>query len=493
MRALARTFTGGVRAFVSRTARALARFLDTPAVAAAEPAPFSMTFPARTRPQGGAATHMGPLEPESEEHNAETAGAKWYGSPTEIGIAQKMVRDAHVRKSLEYIRAPIAAATWDFQAPEKTALAAEIADFCRYNFFALNDWRRVVRDGFLYLRDGFSLLELVEAVSLIPSTRFPMHPGRGVGLVLRGFEHRPAWSITGWKQSAASPAQLEHVQQYVSGGGAEVAGYRTIDAARLLRFTWEQEGAYFPGNAPLRSGYGPWKTKLVYLVVEAIKHERQGVGTPAMKLPPDAGDLEVDAAEQILSEMRAHHKGYVIEPDGFAFRWENGGDTTNIGEAIERCNRDIAYNVGFGHMLLGISGNKGSFALASTQDGQAQIGIEDHAAFFCGCVNHGLDGWSPVRRLVEANYGVGAPVPRLVARNLPTRDWSKYLAQLPALVNARLLTGDDTLEGFLREAMTLPARDWTTTREMPAPPRTPPGAPTPDAEDEDTASWKDAA
>ena len=164
MRALARTFTGGVRAFVSRTARALARFLDTPAVAAAEPAPFSMTFPARTRPQGGAATHMGPLEPESEEHNAETAGAKWYGSPTEIGIAQKMVRDAHVRKSLEYIRAPIAAATWDFQAPEKTALAAEIADFCRYNFFALNDWRRVVRDGFLYLRDGFSLLELVEAV-----------------------------------------------------------------------------------------------------------------------------------------------------------------------------------------------------------------------------------------------------------------------------------------------------------------------------------------
>ena len=93
MRALARTFTGGVRAFVSRTARALARFLDTPAVAAAEPAPFSMTFPARTRPQGGAATHMGPLEPESEEHNAETAGAKWYGSPTEIGIAQKMVEE----------------------------------------------------------------------------------------------------------------------------------------------------------------------------------------------------------------------------------------------------------------------------------------------------------------------------------------------------------------------------------------------------------------
>lgn len=447
---------------------------------------------ARTRPRGGSGTQVAGGIPDDMDQNAELRGDNWYGSPQRLGIAQKMVRDAHVRRSLEYIRAPIIAARWDFQAPEKTPLALEIADWCRYNFFERINWRRCVRDGFLYLRDGFSIVEFVEDVAPIPSSRFKQHPGGGVGVVLRSAHHRPAWSIVRWHQQANAPDQLASVEQYVQSGDVELGGYRPIESSAFLRWSWEQEGAYFPGLAPLRSAYGPWKTKLVYLVVEAIHHERQGAGVPAMSLPADAGDTEVDAAEQILAEMRSHHKGYVLEPDGFKFRWENGGETTNIGEAIERCNRDIAYNVGFGHMLLGLTGGRGSFALASTQDGQAQIGIEDHAAFWTSTFNHGSDGWSPVRRAVELNYGAGAPVPMLVARNLPIRDWSKYLSLLPSLVSAKLLTPDQTLEGYLREAITLPGEDPATAREYSSalielPQRQPQN------EDADTASWREAA
>ena len=60
---------------------------------------------------------------------------------------------------------------------------------------------------------------------------------------------------------------------------AEPYGEHYIDASRLLRFTWDQEGANFTGLAPLRSAYGPWKTKLTEQDVRGV-WLGFGVGAP---------------------------------------------------------------------------------------------------------------------------------------------------------------------------------------------------------------------
>jgi hypothetical protein len=269
-----------------------------------------------------------------------------------------------------------------------------------------------------------------------------------------------------WHQSKQNPQQIEAITQFIIGSDGEKAGFRRVEADRLIRFTENQDGANFEGLATLRSAYGPWKIKIALQVIESIKHERQGIGTPTIRLPEGAIDEDIDTAQTILSEMRAHQKGYLILPHGYEFTWEatSQGDGTAISEAIERCNRDIAVNVGAGFMLLGLTGKTGSFALATSQQGQFEIGLEGDARFISDTFNSGADGWSPIERIVRMNYGEGVAVPKMAAQNMPTRDWSKILPVVHNLSMSGVLTADDVTESFVRKVLRMPQRDPETAR-----------------------------
>ena len=207
--------------------------------------------------------------------------------------------------------------------------------------------------------------------------------------------------------------------------------------------------------------------KLAFQIIESIRHEKCGVGVPTIRLPDGAVDEDIDAAQSILAELRAHSKGYLILPSGYDFTWEtiSSGDGTAINESIERCNRDIAVNVGAGFMLLGLTGKTGSFALATSQQGQFEIGLEGDARFIADVFNSGADGWSPIERIVRMNYGSDVRLPRMVVHQLPTRDWSKILPVVHNLTMSGVLTADDVTEGFVRQVLRMPPRDPTTARQ----------------------------
>jgi hypothetical protein len=423
----------------------------------------------RSRVVSGAGTRIVNGAIQSLDQNADLQGRKWYGSPYQLGVSGRMMRDGHVRQSISYRTAPLCNATWRFRPASKEPIDREAADFANWAFLERLPWehltRRIVASFHV---NGFSLNEMTDDWSVVPSGRFPLHPGGGRGIVPTGVHEIPAWSVNRWAQSRECPTSIAGIEQFIQGSDGERAGYRFIPAERILRWTLDQEGANFEGLPLLRSAYAAYKMKIAFLTIAAIKHERRGVGTPVAIQGENASDAEIDAAEEALAEMRANARGHLVLPNGWTFKWEGGSqsDETNIEIAIDMCNRDFAVNASAGFMMLGMntSSSGGSYALGATQQGQYHLAVAGDARFYTAGWNLGFDGWSPVERIIRLNYGDKAGMPILEARNLPTSNWSERIPLLINAANVGLITPDAHTEDELREALEFDPHDPETAR-----------------------------
>lgn len=421
----------------------------------------SRSFELRKLPIGGAGTQITGGQIRDLELSPEVRGNLWYGTPSKLGIGRQMMRDAHVRSAVAMIADPIRTADWGVLPAGDDPVDLEVADFVRYCTFERADvpFDSLCESTLGYLVDGFSVQEVTEAVAPISKKRFPLHPGNGQAFVYSGVFERQANTIEKFSQQKARPNRLASVWQRLSGGDVEGGDLVEIPSDRLLRLTWEQRGASFTGMAPLRSAYGPWKIKQLLTVIDAIRHERQGMGTPAVKCPQGASTEQRKEAEEIAYSISANERGYVTLPFGYELVWISGGQSTGMDAAIERCNRDIAFNMGSGFQLLGLQNNApGSHALASTQAGRLDLRIEVHAMVVQTMLNKGFDGWSWVERLVRNNYGADVDLPTILPRNLPTKNWAALMPVIQGLVGSKILTADDALEDFVRTVLRLPRR-----------------------------------
>lgn len=433
--------------------------VSTPVVAQAGATQTVVEYVERSRPRGGAGTRISAGLLEDLDHNAEVRGSKWYGEPGKLGVAGKMLRDPHVRVSVNYVLNPVCSAKWRFMPTSKAAGDRRVADACTWAFFENLPWAQYARRiGISYFANGFALEEITDDIRQVPA-RLGMPGNRG--LVPTGFHQRPAWTVHRWYQSEDNPAQIAGIQQWLSGSDTEDPGFVDVPASRLLRFTWDQEGADFEGLAPLRSAYPPWRIKMILQTIDAIAHERFGVGTPVGTAGPDASDEDLDALELALAELRSMEKGSLIIPEGWEVEWLTGQAGTNLHQAILRQNQDIAINLGAGHMMLGQVG-PGSYALAGSQEGQLHREVDSHARFIASVLHRGSDGWSPVERFVRANFGEDVEVPCPRALYLPTRNWDAIAKTYSVLVQTRAVRADGAKESALLEAMDLPPFDEET-------------------------------
>lgn len=440
--------------------------------------PFQVVTPSdgtpRPRFNGGAGLSIyGGQVDDWLDNNSKTRGRAWYGEQGAPGWGHQMLNDPHVRRARDALVDPVVGATWDFEPASDDPLAREIADFCRFAFFECMAWESFLGLAMrAYVRDGFSIFEVTDANRPVPQDRFSAHQGAGQGVVPTGFHYRPAYSLEEWLQGRRNPTQLAGVRQYLPGSDKEQAGLRTIRSGRFVRFTWEQEGANFPGFPILRSAWGPWFAKRLLMRIEVMSHEKNHLALPFVTLPDgtdgNTADEEIDKLATSISKFRAHENGYYILPGGYGVDFKSGGANTPIQTTIDRLNFDIAHNVSAAFMLLGAK-TTGSYNVATTQQGQFDIGLNKHAAFVANVLNNGADGWSPVERIVSLNYGDNAPRPRLIARNMPTVDWMKVLPELTSAVEADIIQRDQPLADFYRRVTQAPAADPTTRRKAPAP------------------------
>lgn len=414
------------------------------------------------------------------EDSADAKRDAWVGSATSRGTAAKMAADGIVRRCHGSIEIPIRRALIDVDAVSDSPLHEEHADFIKWALLERcafwDDWsRRALRK----LRDGVSYFEVTDDVVDLPLDRFPNHPGKTTGVAFTGFHDRPAYSIKRTFARADNDAQLERLEQWVFLGDGKL-GVMPISGDRILRLTHEQEGGDFWGRPLWRSAMAGWKVKRTLLVLLAIKHERGAVPIPTLELPANPLPDDVRLAEEMLALLNSRERGFVTLPNGFKMTWSDFGEGTNIEDALAFCDRQIAFPFGAGFLLQGSAGGAaGNFAVSYTLEGQHELIVETEANTLCDALTHGCDGWSPVRRLMDLNYGPQHPTPVVVVRNLPTTDWTAAVPAVERLLTVDGMRSDKKLRAFFRRVLRLPreaadAERTTTTAPVGRPPM--PGA-----------------
>jgi hypothetical protein len=434
---------------------------QTPSAAIPAPAAATKAAEGATRKGviSGAGTRITYGAIESLDPNTSVRGVKWTGGPGVEGIGRKMLREQQVRQMVEYVIAPLQAATWAFSPPKyvaKDPLHREVADFATWAFIENLPWDALLRRHVTsYAVDGFALSEMTDDRVKLPAGRFKMHRGGGYGVAPTGVHEIVARTVRKWNQDKGDPTRLASVEQYIQGSDAEVVSFPVIPADRLLRWTYDQTGANFAGFSILRSAYPYWMMKSAFLTLWAIKHERLAVPTPVATAPQDAAEEDEVAVEKALKEMRSNERGYIVFKNGWTFEWKGatGSDASNLELAIEICDTQIANNVSAGFMRLGLTGKSGSYALGATQQGQYHLSEVGHAKFYGAGWMHAPDGWSPIERIIRLNYGNDVALPILRARNLPTSNWIDRAPILINAINVGAVTRDAAVESALREAL----------------------------------------
>ena len=214
-----------------------------------------------------------------QEFNAEWTDIKQFEN------ADKMRRtDAQVNASLLSIELPIRSATFTVEPASDDNKDLEIAEFVEDNLFHNKNfsWNFFIRHVLYHLQFGCYLFEQV----------YQLEDGK---YWLKSFSPRIPKTIQKWHQNP--DGSLKEVEQLAirPGGGY---GIFHIPNEYLVVFTHDQEGHNWKGTSILRAAYRNWKIKDMLLRVDAMRHERHGLGVPVITLPAGVKSEDKTAAEE---------------------------------------------------------------------------------------------------------------------------------------------------------------------------------------------------
>ena len=224
----------------------------------------------------------------------------------------------------------------------------------------------------------------------------------------------------------------------------------TIDIGRLLVFVHEKEGANWFGRSLLRSAYQPWLLKDRLLRVDAIRHERNGMGVPIVELPERPTPDQIEQGDQLAQQYRTGMASGGAIPAGMKLTLKGvEGATSDVLASIRYHDEAMARLMLQMFMGLGGDTEHGSKALGETfikLTAQAQDAMAD---WYCDTMNeYMLWDWT------EWNYGPDEQPPKLIYKRKDNPELSAQ--QLAQLVAQGVLSVDEELEMFLREYYGLP-------------------------------------
>ena len=421
--------------------------------------------PRRTRSGSGGTTIFGG-KIRYEEFNTSLENEKGLGQYARQGVYDKMRRtSSQIQRALWLLKLPILAADPEVEGGAEEEHGKLVA----YNLFELIAWHSRFREALTMFEFGVSCFEALSDIVEVPLDRFPGlrrgkagRPAAGStvpALLFTDFEPRPAKTIWQWKARREKPTQVAELVQWAGPtDGAMSPTMPRIPGDALLRFTWEQEAGNFQGCSILRPLYMPWLMHDELEVIDGIRHERQNCGIPVITLPESASDEAIDKAEDILLSLASHEKAYIVLEAGWSFTWDTSGEGagTDISGRLDQLKRDIADGVLAGFMALG-NGDTGSYALAETQADRHLDLITVGAKHALHVLNEGVDGWSPVKRIVDWNYGPQSSYPKVCLKNLRSKDdWAQTLPLLVSFLGSKAVRPTYALATEIVRRLNLP-------------------------------------
>lgn len=243
-------------------------------------------------------------------------------------------------------------------------------------------------------------------------------------------------------------------------------GTFTIPIEKALLFRTKSRKNNPEGRSILRNAYRPWYFKRRIQEIEGIGIERDLAGFPVLKAPEgmniwDEDDPDMVAIrsgmEAIVKNVRRDSTEGLALPYGWEFSLVSTGgrrqfDTNAI---IERYDTRMAMTVLADFIFLGHQ-SVGSFALSDNKTELFAMAIGAYLDIICETFNN-----QAIPRLINLNgehFSKITDYPELTHGDIEDEDIEKLAAFIKDMTGVGVLTPDNQLEDYVREAAHLPER-----------------------------------
>lgn len=360
-----------------------------------------------------------------------------------IKIYDEMRRsDGMIRATMLAVTLPLRQAIWRIEPASDDAKDLEIAEFVSNNLFGGMSitWADFLRQALLHLWFGFMIFEQV----------YKIENGK---VLLKKLAPRLPKTLYRW--NVEEDMGLKSITQFVQKGQAFV--HIEIPIEKLLIFTNEQEGANYEGISLLRSAYKHWYIKNQLYKIDAIKHDRWGVGIPVIGMPENMTEAKNPAAwteaKSMGEGLRANERSYIIEPFGYTVRLLQMGSKTgtDVMPSVQHHNEQIAVNILAQFLTLGTT-KSGSRALGDSFKNLFLMSLQAVAEYMENTANR-----YSINPLVDYNFTTDR-YPKLKASNIKEPDFTSMAEAVNKLMKVGALTTDEEMEAHIREVGKLPAK-----------------------------------
>lgn len=241
------------------------------------------------------------------------------------------------------------------------------------------------------------------------------------------------------------------------------SGGRDLPVDRIVWYSWDQEGANWWGRSWFRSCYRNWLIKDRLIRVDAVKHERNGMGVPVGIGAQGYTDDELKALARLAQSFRAGENAGGAIPFGTDLKILGvTGEIPDTILSIRFHNEEMSRS--WLSMLIDLGQTKyGSRALGEEFGQRLDLGQDAVAQWFRDIfIEHVIeDYW-------DWNYGEDEELtPRLVYEH--DDDPRVATADLALMIQNDVIQVDEKLEMAVRQAMHLPDKDPESIRLKPKP------------------------
>jgi hypothetical protein len=401
--------------------------------------------------------------------------------PQNLQVYDEMRRtDSMVRWMLGLAKYPMLATPKSIEPASQEPEHLEHAAFVEHVFFGGEldgGFNEFLRQALTFFEFGHSLFE---RIADLREVSFSYREA----FVLAKLAPRLQRTIQKWNPKDKDPSVLTSVEQFL-GDGIEPPTV-TIDADRLVVFSFEKEGDDWRGTSLLRPAYKAWKFKSKLEQLEGIAAERSA-GLPVVYPPEDADDDDINDLEKTLKDIRQGESLYLIMPgpkaesaaessDGWTFEEVTiKASEADFGAAIQRWDGALARNVLAEFMRLGHE-NVGARATADVQQDPYYAALQAITIWLEQIINEQI-----VRPLIDWNYQVDGRYPKFKFAKITGKNLEAIATYISTLVSGKVIKPDPDLEAWVRDQAEMPEAAPV---EEPEPPEgaegvTPPGQPGP--------------
>ena len=307
----------------------------------------------------------------------------------------------------------------------------------------MTPWNQTLKEILSYLTFGFSVFE--PYYQTIETKEF------GTVHTIKSLGFRKQSSIQEWQLN--EDGTVDYVRQTIEQG--DYLKDVNIPGDQLMIFSNDKEGDNYEGVSVLRSAYGSYIRKDLYLKLDMIGIEKMSIGTPVFYVSKSIvnDDIERSRIENIGKTYSSHQNAYIILPDEMregGFEIQKGEyKNDSVSKSINREDKAIIDTILASFLEIGASRMGGN----AQNEGQMDLFLNS----ICFIGDYIADTLDPLlHAMYVLNFGDPEVKLSLECKGINKKDFKTQSEIISEYSKSGIITPDFNLEGFLRKEMNLP-------------------------------------